>query len=60
MNAVSPILAGDERDLWAGYESWLDERYSLEAEMEALRNENEILRGELRDARNREVYHGHH
>lgn len=47
-----------ERDLWAGYEAWLDER--REAELEALRHENEILRGELYDARNREIYHGHH
>jgi len=59
VNAVSPILAGDERDLWAGYERWLDERCSLEAELEALRNENEILRGELRDARIREIGNVH-
>lgn len=52
------ILPGQE-DLWAGYEAWLDERYSLEAEVEALRHENEILREELRDARNREIYNVH-
>ena len=52
-------IAGGERELWAGYERWLDERYSLEAELEALRNENEILREELRDARNREIYNVH-
>lgn len=46
-------------DLWAGYEAWLDERYSVEAELEALRHENEILREELRDARNREIYNVH-
>ena len=48
-----------EQDLWAGYEAWLDEQYSLEAEVEALRHENEILREELRDARNREIYNVH-
>ena len=48
-----------ERDRWAGYEAWLDEQYSLEAEVEALRHENEILREELRDARNREIYNVH-
>ena len=48
-----------EQDLWAGYEAWLDEQYSLEAEIEALRHENEILREELRDARNREIYNVH-
>jgi len=53
-----PIIPAD-RDLWAGYERWLDERYSLEAENEALRNENEILRSELRDARNREIGNVH-
>ena len=48
-----------EQDLWAGYEAWLDEQYSLEAEVEALRHESEILREELRDARNREIYNVH-
>lgn len=53
------FTAPAERDLWAGYEAWLDEQYSLEAEVEALRHENEILREELRDARNREIYNVH-
>lgn len=52
-------ITGGERELWAGYEAWLDERYSLEAENELLRQENEILREELRDARNREIYNVH-
>ena len=58
MTAHSPIAAG-ERDLWAGYERWLDEHYSVEAELEALRNENEILRAELHDARCREIGNVH-
>jgi type IV secretory pathway VirB4 component len=59
MNAKAKFTPAAERDLWAGYERWLDERYSLEAENEALRNENEILRSELRDARLWEIGNVH-
>lgn len=48
-----------ERELWAGYEVWLDERYSLEAEIEALRNENELLRSELRRSHDMEIGNVH-